>query len=300
VQGLYDAKDGSQIEYKGVVPFKFRMNPDTKQLEPKVEVDPKTGQVNDPLNEIVSSVDPELWKGYMKQIVGFGQMFNPDYTDHAKDFINSTLGGAVSYSVKADAIKRNTDKIELGIKTQDLESKTYKNTAEYRAWEKDIEDQKLRNSTMTANASAQNANIANQRFGLSLKQYKLEMADKGYIEQPDGSLVYNPSNDKRGDDSGDPSGLRMSSGTSVFIKKDFNGNKIKAVLGNQDGSLTLLKEVGNGKVVVKGKDIDRFLNQLNEKERTSVNKILKNISGGSQQSQATTKVDVSNIFNQPE
>ncbi len=309
VQGQFDAPDGSLIEYKGVVPFGFKFDEGSKKLVPDVRVDEKTGQTINPIEGIQNSIDPELWEGYMKQTVGFGQMLNPNPSDYATDLINSTLGGSVSYSVKKDALTRNTERVEFGIKQQDFESKAYKNTPEYREWEKSIEDQKVRNSTISANASAQNAAIANQRFGLSLKQYKLDMADKGYVEQPDGSLVYNPKNDKRGDSSGDPSGLAMNSDTSVFIKKKFDNKNIKAVLGNSDGSLTLLNESGNGKTVVKGKDINRFLNQLTEKERTSVNKILRSVSGSNQQVQQggtqnaappPSSVNVSRFFPEPD
>jgi hypothetical protein len=309
VQGQFDAPDGSLVEYKGVVPFGFKFDEGSKKLVPDVRVDEKTGQTINPIEGIQNSIDPELWEGYMKQTVGFGQMLNPNPSDYATDLINSTLGGSVSYSVKKDALTRNTERVELGIKQQDFESKAYKNSPEYREWEKSIEDQKVRNSTISANASAQNAATANQRFGLSLKQYKLDMADKGYIEQPDGSLVYNPKNDKRGDSSGDPSGLAMNSDTSVFIKKKFDNKNIKAVLGNSDGSLSLLNETGNGRTILKGNEINRFLNQLTEKERTSVNKILRSVSGSNQPVQqggtqgATpppSSVNVSRFFPEPD
>jgi hypothetical protein len=288
VQGLYDAKDGSQIEYKGVVPFKFRMNPDTKQLEPKVEVDPKTGQVNDPLNEIVSSVDPELWKGYMKQIVGFGQMFNPDYTDHAKDFINSTLGGAVSYSVKEDALKRNTARINANLKEVQLGNELYKASPEQRKIEneKDLLDLNYKRASIS-NMSQDNSN-AQQRLDQDKEEFK-----------------YKKEQDAKGKASGNFGGKRLNTGgNSYFTEVKYGTKDIKGVGSSTKGGIELIPKSGGKNIHLDTDDkIEEFRANSTEADRKLIDEMMMSPqyvpAKGKTKPSTASKVDVSNIFNQP-
>lgn len=184
VQGQFDAKDGSLIEYKGIVPFGYRLNQETKQLEPDSKPDPQTGQMIDPLDQITNSIDPELWDGYMKQVVGYGQMLNPNKADFAKDFINSTLGGSISYTTKKDALARQNERLTVGVKTQDLEKKIRENSPEELAKEaeKELYDRQYKEKGLQ---------LRQQSLGISQQRLGLAQEDSAYRRQEKNKTISN-------------------------------------------------------------------------------------------------------------
>ena len=71
----------------------------------------------------------------------------------------------------------------------------YKNTPEYRKWERGLAEQKVQNGTISASAAATQASIAMQKFGLSKEQYESDLIDNGYARNADKSLTYDRARD---------------------------------------------------------------------------------------------------------
>lgn len=253
VQGFYDEKDGSQIKYKGVVPFGFRLNPDTKKLEPADEIDPKTGVKTDKLGEIINTIDPELWNGYMKQTVGFGQMFNPNKDDFARDFINNALTGSISYETNKDAIQRGLEINKFQQSEEDLKTAQRKNTPEAIAAEE--EDRRL-------NIDYKKAQISNMAADNALAQ-------KNYLQRVK-EFNYQVEQDKKTPNR-NPGDIRFSkTGNSFFTDVKFGTKKIVAIKNSLKGGIEL--EDTNKKVIYLSTqpEIDAFYNTLKKETREAI------------------------------
>jgi len=188
VMGQFDAPDGSLIEYKGVVPFGYKLDEKTKRPVPNVTTD-KDGNIIDPLDMIQNSISPELWEGYKKQVIGYGEMFNPNMSDHARDLINTTLSSTVSYSTKKDALTRQNEKLTVAVKSEDLEKKMRENSPEELAKkaEKELYDKQYKEKGLQLRQ--QSLGISQQRLGLAQEDSEFRRKDKGETSTGQGAPV---------------------------------------------------------------------------------------------------------------
>lgn len=284
VQGQFDAKDGSLIEYKGIVPFGYRLNQETKQLEPDSKPDPQTGQMVDPLDQITNSIDPELWDGYMKQVVGYGQMLNPNKSDFAKDFINSTLGGSISYTTKKDALTRQNERLTVGVKAQDLEKKIRENSPEELAREAQKEAFDMQYKQAGLGMRGESLNIAKRRLNLAEEEaaYKRQKEQNQPLK---------------------PGAIKLSTPNSFYSNARFGGKEIKAVQNSIKGGIQLVPKSGGAPIILDSEDkINQFYNNVDKETRTAIDEIRSSpnyipTKTGKVKAQPS-KVDVSNLFKQ--
>jgi hypothetical protein len=256
VQGQFDAPDGSLIEYKGIVPFGFKFDDKSKKLVPDVRVDEQTGQPINPIEQITNSIDPELWQGYMKQVVGFGQMLNPNPSDYAADLIDSTLGGSISYVTKKDALARQNERLTVGVKAQTLEEKMRKSSPEELAKEAEKEafDRQYKEKGMQ---------LREQSLGISQKRLGLAQEDSQFKRQ---EKQNNPTK---------PGIIKLSSPNSFYTKTNFNGKEIKAVGNSRKGGIELVPKSGGKSIILDNQDkINEFYNNVDKETRTAIDQIM--------------------------
>jgi hypothetical protein len=258
VQGQFDAPDGSLIEYKGIVPFGYQINETTKKLEPKIEVDPKTGVTTNTLDEISRTIDPELWKGYMKQVVGFGQMLNPNSDDYAKDLINSTLGGSISYTVKEDALKRNTARTNAKLKEVQLDNALYEASPQQRALDRQKNELEI---------TYKKASIGNMAADNSLAQQRLQQDKAEFAYKKEQDAIGGVSTGKSGE-------IKLNTPNSFLSNTKYGDKEIKGVGNSQTKGIVLVPKSGKNIVLDTQDKINDYYNNVDKETRLAIDKIM--------------------------
>jgi hypothetical protein len=197
----------------------------------------------------------------MKQTVGFGQMFNPNSADHAKELINNTLGGSISFSVKEDALKRNTAKINANLKEVQLGNELYKASPEQRGIERkkdllDIEAKQTGISTSKQNAATSAGNLAERK------------RENAYEEAKDAKDKANPS--------GTYGGKRLNTGgNSYFTEVRYGTKDIKGVGSSTKGGIELIPKTGGKNIHLDTNDkIEEFRAISTEADRKLIDEMM--------------------------
>lgn len=165
-------------------------------------LDKNTGRVvvnKDKVAELFKSIpvsDMEK-QALTENYIGAGKAFGANADDAIQKIIEDTLLANSGFKINKFESAATIQKQDLDLKiAQERQSKlAYENSDEYRNWKKSLEEQKVRNSTISASAAAQNAQTAKQRYGLSERQFKSRMNDDGWFENENGDFVYNKSKD---------------------------------------------------------------------------------------------------------
>lgn len=165
-------------------------------------LDKNTGKIvvnKDKVAELYKSIPiSDLEKDALTEnYIGAGKAFGANADDAIQKIIEDTLLANSGYKINKFESAAAVQKQDVDLKlAQERESKlAYENSKEYRDWKMGLEEQKVRNSTISASAAAQNAQTAKQRYGLSERQFKSRMNDDGWFENENGDFVYDKSKD---------------------------------------------------------------------------------------------------------
>lgn len=191
----YDV-EGNQREKEGKLIPGYTINPQDGKVMPKVTTNPD-GTVTNGLDITSKNIlSPEELEGFRKQIVKSGSYFNPNLFEHVAANINNIAVGSFSDVIKVTKEDRAYKQSQADVNVQKAAALKYTNSKDYRDWERALEQAKVNNQRISASAAAAQASWAGKRYGLSVQQFDADMQDKGYVKQPDGSLLYDENNDQ--------------------------------------------------------------------------------------------------------
>lgn len=196
-QDAYYNKRGDLIKVKGVLPPGYIFDRETGKSVPNIQTR-QDGTKSNPLEDFSRSIlSPEEMEGYKKQIIGAGIMFDEDPINHISGFINGSFSNLVSLEIDKTSEEIANKVADTNVKIAKGADLAYKNTPEYRKWERGLAEQKVQNGTISASAASTQASIAMQKFGLSKEQYESDLIDNGYTRNADRSLTYDRARDNR-------------------------------------------------------------------------------------------------------
>lgn len=190
VSVTYTDKNGNLYEgsYKAVPGMKF--NPETGRVEPE-----KIKNPDGTYSTMYDGIEKSILKDHEKLAlsennIGAGNALHITTDDTIKQLINGAAIGFAGLNLKLKKTKDELDKDKAEKEIKVLELADFPNKIKR-------EERKTEAIEQGVRISAKNAEINAKRLGLSMKQYKQNLADTGYEELPDGSFVYNKEADTR-------------------------------------------------------------------------------------------------------
>ena len=268
VEGIFTAPDGSSVKYKGIVPFGFNLDDATKQIVPITDKDGK--EINSIEMISNSMFDAEQTKGFVKQIAGPGMLLNSDPSDYLKDFVKSTLGGSISYTIDKSADENKL----LKLKIKEAEQKT---DPESVAIEKAKKLADLEHEIVSTQSIKRKSDLDNKTFNLAVTREKNdEEQRKTENDRKDEEAKYKKAN---------PGGLELSNnGNRVSMKvelnsEDTNGYTSTTVIESIDnakgGGFRLNKTDGGYIHLDTEEKIKSFTNNLTQEKREAIYRLQK-------------------------
>ena len=254
ISGQYEAPDGSIVEYKGTVPFGFKFDDATKKIVPSIIKDKNGNDIN-PIDTIAATIfDEDQKKGYIKQIVGSGIMFNDNPDDYIKQLVEGSINGNISFSTKESAAKNQLNKAKA-IKAQiEIDPKTLEAEAKQQAFDNQIELQKLNLGRQRLGIAAQGLAIDQQEFSAKKEgDFFNKGANPANINEP---IKYSDT------------------GTSFYTNTKYKGKDIVGIGVSTGKGLVLIDQYGGKVFLDDGPKINSFYNNLEKKDQVGVNTIM--------------------------
>lgn len=253
IQGTFIDGSGARVQYQGIVPFGFEFDEKTKTIVPQSR--DAEGNPMNTIETIKNSIDPDLWKGYMEQVVGYGSMLNNSVDDHAEDFIRSMMGSSINYKEVASPEKVMKEGLDVEktneevIKLRDYNSPEAKAERERKA-QADLDAVIARTKASNASANASNAS-----------------ATLSTVRAND--IINNPSGEKKKDEG---AGVQLLGGGSQLpLSVKYKGRDYNNVVVNQKGGLSLSD--GKKNVALTDTEAASIRNSMSKEDRAAFDQL---------------------------
>jgi hypothetical protein len=251
ISGTYKAPDGSLVEYKGTVPFGFKFDDATKKIVPNLE-----NGVN-PIDTIAATIfDDDQKKGYIKQIVGSGIMFNNNPDDYIKQLVEGSINGNISFTTKKSpaeysalenkAIRLERENSPEFLAEQDRQVKAKENMAERRT----------RAAEKSANANLGRLGIATQQENRDKEEFDIKK-ETGNLGQQNTAT-----------------GLELNSTDSFYSDTKYKGKDIIGIGNSVEKGLVLQPKYGQPIALDTQPKINDYMNNVDVETRKTVRKIM--------------------------